>query len=202
MAGKLLLFAIPGGIVGGLIGAGIAIASGYALAEAVGVQSRETQAYFQVFVAMPLGGIVGLVTGAAALAAIPAERRVALLIVALIGALALTATAVLGVRWSTPERPAEFRVRNDASQPLEQTYLGHDFRRATSLGTIAPGTTTDYHTVDLDERGSFNAVRGKYRGNQVQLTLELDRQKSLQAGRYTYVVVERDDRLALELQDD
>jgi hypothetical protein len=197
-----LAFAIPGGVVGGLVGAGIAIASGYALAEAVGIQSRETQAYFQVFVAMPLGGLVGLVTGAAALAAIPAERRAALLIVALIGSLALAATAVLGVRWSTPKRPAEFRVRNNASEPIEQTYLGHDFRRATSLGTIGPGTTTDYHTVDLDERGSFNAVRGAYRGKQVQLTLELDRQNSLQAGRYTYVVVERDGKLELELEPD
>ena len=94
----------------------------------MGISSRETQAYFQVFVAMPLGGLVGLVTGAAGLAAIVAERRTALLIVALIGALVLIATAVIGVRWSTPKRPAEFRVRNDASEPLEQTYLGHDFR--------------------------------------------------------------------------
>lgn len=199
---KQLLFAIPGGLVGALVGAGIAIASGYALAEAVGIQSRETQAYFQVFVAMPIGGLVGLATGAAAMAAIPADRRGALLIVALIGAIALTVTAVLGVRWSTPKRPAEFRVRNEASEPLVDTYMGHDFRRATSLGTIAPGATTEYHTVDLDQRGSFNAVRGAYRGNQVQLTLELERQKSIKEGRYTYVVVERDGKLELELDPD
>jgi hypothetical protein len=109
---------------------------------------------------------------------------------------------VVGIRWSTPKRPAEFRVRNEASEPLEQAYLGHDFRRATSLGTLAPGSTTSYHTVDLDERGSFNAVRGAYRGTQVQLTLELDRQQSLAAGRYTYVVHERDGKLELELETD
>ncbi len=202
MAGKSLLLALPGGIVGGLVGAIIAIASGYAVAEALGISSRETQAYFQVFVAMPLGGLVGLATGAAGMAAIVAERRAPLLVVALFGALVLTATAVLGVRWSTPKRPAEFRVRNDASEPLEQTYLGHDFRRATSLGSIAPGSTTDYHTVDLDERGAFNAVRGAYRGSQFQLTLELERQTALDAGRYTYVVHERDGALALELEAD
>lgn len=202
MAGKQLLFAISGGVVGGLIGAIVAIASGYGVAEALGISSRETQAYFQVFVAMPLGGLVGLVTGAAGMSAIVAERRTALMIVALIGALVLIATAVIGVRWSTPTRPAEFRVRNDASEPLEQTYLGHDFRRATSLGSIAPGSTTDYHTVDLDQRGSFNAVRGAYRGSQVQLTLELERQTSIDPGRYTYVVHERDGVLALDLVGD
>jgi hypothetical protein len=199
LAGKQLVLAIAGGVLGGLIGAIVAIASGYGVAEALGISSRETQAYFQVFVAMPLGGLVGLVTGAAGLAAIVSERRAALLIVALIGAIMLIATAVIGVRWSTPKRPAEFRVRNDASEPLEQTYLGHDFRRATSLGSIAPGSTTAYHSVDLDERGSFNAVRGAYRGSQFQLTLELERQTSLDAGRYTYVVQERDGVLALEL---
>jgi hypothetical protein len=199
LAGKQLVLAIAGGVLGGLIGAIVAIASGYGVAEALGISSRETQAYFQVFVAMPLGGLVGLVTGAAGLAAIVSERRAALLIVALIGAIMLIATAVIGVRWSTPKRPAEFRVRNDASEPLEQTYLGHDFRRATSLGSIAPGSTTAYHSVDLDERGSFNAVRGAYRGSQFQLTLELERQTSLDAGRYTYVVHERDGVLALEL---
>jgi hypothetical protein len=199
LAGKQLVLAIAGGVLGGLVGAIVAIASGYGVAEALGISSRETQAYFQVFVAMPLGGLVGLVTGAAGLAAIVSERRAALLIVALIGAIMLIATAVSGVRWSTPKRPAEFRVRNDASEPLEQTYLGHDFRRATSLGSIAPGSTTAYHSVDLDERGSFNAVRGAYRGSQFQLTLELERQTSLDAGRYTYVVQERDGVLALEL---
>jgi hypothetical protein len=202
LAGKQLLLAISGGVLGGLIGAIVAIASGYGVAEALGISSRETQAYFQVFVAMPLGGLVGLVTGAAGMSAIVAERRTALLIVALVGAIVLIATAVVGVRWSTPKRPAEFRVRNDASEPLEQTYLGHDFRRATSLGSIAPGSTTDYHTVDLDQRGSFNAVRGAYRGSQVQLTLELERQNSIEPGRYTYVVHERDGVLALELVGD
>lgn len=202
MAGKQLLLAIVGGVIGGLVGAIVAIASGYGVAEALGISSRETQAYFQVFVAMPVGGLVGLITGAAGLSAIAAERRTALLIVALIGAIVLTATAVIGARWSTPTRPAEFRVRNDASEPLEQTYLGHDFRRATSLGSIAPGSTTDYHRVDLDERGSFNAVRGAYRGKQVQLTLELEQQESIPAGRYTYVVHERDGALALELVAD
>jgi hypothetical protein len=202
VAGKQLVLAISGGVLGGLLGAIIAIASGYGVAEALGIASRETQAYFQVFVAMPVGGLVGLVTGAAGLSAIVAERRAPLLIIALLGAIVLTATAVVGVRWSTPNRPAEFRVRNDASEPLEQVYLGHDFRRATSLGSIAPGSTTDYHTVDLDERGSFNAVRGAYRGKQVQLTLELERQTSLDAGRYTYVVHERDGALVLELVPD
>jgi hypothetical protein len=202
LAGKALLLAIPGGIVGGLVGAIIAIASGYAVAEALGISSRETQAYFQVFVAMPLGGLVGLVSGVAGMAAIVAERRTALLIVALVGAIVLTATAVLGVRWSTPERPAEFRVRNDASMPLVQTYLGHDFRRTTSLGGIAPGTTTDYHGVDLDEPGSFNAVRGIHRGIPFSLTLEPEWQDSIAPGRYTYVVRDRDGVLELELVPD
>jgi hypothetical protein len=202
LAGKQLLLAISGGVLGAIVGAIVAIASGYGVAEALGISSRETQAYFQVFVAMPLGGLIGLVTGATGLAAIVAERRTVVLIVALIGVLVLTATAVIGVRWSTPKRPAEFRVRNDASEPLEQSYLGHDFRRATSLGSIAPGSTTDYHTVDLDQRGSFNAVRGAYRGSQFQLTLELERQTSIDAGRYTYVVHERDGALALELVRD
>lgn len=202
MAGKPLLFAIPGGIVGGLVGAIIAIASGYAVAEALGITSRETQAYFQVFVAMPLGGLIGLVSGAAGMAAIAAERRTALLIVALVGAIVLTAIAVLGVRWSTPARPAEFRVRNDASGPLVQTYLGHDFRRTTSLGSVEPGSTTDYHGVDLDERGSFNAVRGIHRGIPFALTLELELQNSIAPGRYTYVVHDRDGELALELVPD
>jgi hypothetical protein len=44
MAGKQLLLAIAGGVLGGLIGAIIAIASGYGLAEALGISSRETQA--------------------------------------------------------------------------------------------------------------------------------------------------------------
>lgn len=202
MIGKQLLFAIPGGIGGMVVGAVIAVASGYAVAELLGISSRETQAYFQVFVAMPLGGLVGLVAGAAAMAAIPAERRAPLLVVALIGAVVLSAIAVIGVRWSTPSRPAEFRVRNDANEPLEQTYLGHDFRRATALGSIAPGTTTEYHTVDLDERGSFNAVRGKYRDSQFQLTLELERQASITAGRYTYVIRADEGGLALELVPD
>jgi hypothetical protein len=147
VAGKQLVLAISGGVLGGLLGAIIAIASGYGVAEALGIASRETQAYFQVFVAMPVGGLVGLVTGAAGLSAIVAERRAPLLIIALLGAIVLTATAVVGVRWSTPNRPAEFRVRNDASEPLEQVYLGHDFRRATSLGSIAPGSSSS-RTVD------------------------------------------------------
>lgn len=202
MTGKQVLLTIAGAVIGGLVGAIVAIASGYAVAELLGIASREKQAYFQVLVAMPAGGLVGLVTGAAGLSAIAAERRTPLLIIALIGAIVLTTTAVIGLRWSMPSHPAEFRVRNDASEPLEQTYLGHDFRRATSLGSIAPGSTTDYHRVDLDERGSFNAVRGSYRGSYVQLTLELERQESIAAGRYTYVVSEREGKLALELVAD
>ncbi len=199
MVGKQLLLAIPGGILGALVGAGIAIASGYALAEALGISSRETQAYFQGFVAMPLGGLVGLVSGAAAMAAIVAERRAPLLVVALLGAAVLITVALVGLRWSTPSRPAEFRVRNDTTEPFEQTYLGHDFRRTTALGVIAPGVTTDYHTVDLAEPGTFNAVRGKTRGSQFQLTLPLERQTTLDQGRYLYVVHEREGQLALEL---
>ena len=196
MVGKL---ALVGGILGGLIGAGIGIASGYALAEFVGVEHRETQAYFQVFVAMPACGLIGLLTGAAALAAIASERKLALGVVALLGAAALLFALVLGIRWHTPKRPAEFRVRNDTSAAFEQTYLGHDFRRTRSIGSVGAGATSDYVEVDLDERGTFNAVRGAQHGRQFQLTLELEQQQSLDPGRYTYVVREVEGQLTLEL---
>jgi hypothetical protein len=191
---------IIGGILGLILGGIIGIGSGYAVAELLGISSRETQAYFQVFVAMPVGALVGLLTGAATLGLISADRKLPLLLVSLIGSALLLGALVMGLRWSSPERPAEVRVRNETSAALEQTYLGHDFRRATSLGTVAPGTTTAFHEVDLAERGSFNAVRGQRAGATFQLTLELDQQTSLQAGRYTYVVRERDGQLELELQ--
>lgn len=199
ITGKKILLAALGGLLGGLVGAIVFIGAGYALAELFGVQNRESQAYFRVFLAMPLGALIGVVTGATGMAAIPAKPRAVLVCVALTGSMVLVVTAALGVHWETPKRPAQFRVRNETTAPLERTYMGHDFRRATSLGSIAPGATSNYHVVDLDERGSFNAVRAVHRGGHIQLTLELSRQTSLAQGRYTYVVREQANHVTLEL---
>lgn len=190
-----IVLALLGGLLGAIAGAVIGVGAGYPLAELCGVTSRETQAYFQVFIAMPLGALLGIATGVAALSLFVAERKTPLLIVASLGAAALVSGLVLGLHWATPKRPAEFRVRNDTSAPLEHVYLGHDFRRSTELGTIAPGATTEYHQVDLDQRGSFNGVHG----DRVILTLPLDQQTSLAQGRYTYVVRTQGDVPVLEL---
>lgn len=194
-----IVLGIVGALLGAVVGGVIGIGSGYPLAELVGVTSRETQAYFQAFVAMPVGGLVGLITGACALSSFAADRKAPLLIVAAIGGALLALALVMGLRWASPKRPAEFRVRNATADALDQTYLGHDFRRATSLGSLAPGSTTGYHQVDLDEPGSFNAVRGNRAGASFQLTLELDEQRSLAGDRFTYVVHDRAGTLELEL---
>lgn len=200
--GKKILFAIVGGLLGGMVGVVVFVGAGYALAELFGVENRETQAYFRVFIAMPLGALIGILTGATGMAAIPARSKAALVSVALTGTIVLSAVTALGVYWGTPKRPAQFRVRNETTAPLQRTYLGHDFRRATSLGSIAPAAVSDYHTVDLDQRGSFNAVRAVHRGKHIQLTLDLSRQTSLEPGRYTYAVREQADKITLELLAD
>lgn len=196
---KQILFATLGALLGSLVGAMVFVGGGYALAELFGIDNRETQAYFRVLVAMPLGALIGLMMGAAGMAVIFAKRKGALLFVALAGVLLLTSAGALGVYWETPKRPAQFRVRNETRVPLERVYLGHDFRRASSLGSLAPAATSKYYTVDLDERGSFNAVRALYRGGQIQLTLDLSRQTSLTSGRYTYVVSEQENKARLDL---
>ena len=194
-----ILLAVVGALLGSIIGSIVFVGAGYALAEIFGIENRETQAYFRAFISMPLGAFIGLVTGAVGMAAISAKRRGTLLFIALTGAVLLTSAGLLGVYWEIPKRPAQFRIRNETSVPLERVYLGHDFRRASSLGSIQPGATSDYRTVDLDQRGSFNAVRALYRGGQIQLTLDLPRQTSLTKGRYTYVVGEKDSKARFEL---
>jgi hypothetical protein len=194
-----VVLAILGGLLGAIVGGVIGIGSGYPLAELCGVTRSETQAYFQLFVAMPLGALLGIATGAAALSLFVAERKTPLLIVTLLGTALLVSGLVMGLRWATPARPAEFRVRNAASEPLDQLYLGHDFRRSTKLGTLAPGATSEFHTVDLDARGSFNGVHGRLGNRNVQLTLPLDQQTALEPGRYTYVVQLEGETLELEL---
>lgn len=198
-AGKLILLSFFGGILGGMVGAVVFIGAGFAIAELLGIENRESQAYFQVFLAMPLGVLIGAVTGATGMAAISAKSKALLLTLAVTGVMVLTGVGVLGFQWGAPNRPAQFRVKNETSAPLERTYMGHDFRRATSLGSVAPGITSDYHVVDLDERGSFNGIRALHRGGHIQLTLELSSQTSLAEGRYTYVIREQANKLTLEL---
>lgn len=201
-SGKTILFAVFGGLLGGMGGAVVFIGAGYAIAELLGIDNRETQTYFRAFLAMPLGALIGFVTGATGMAAIPAKSKAALLSVAMVGTILLLAAAALGIHWERPKRPAQFRVQNQTAAPLERTYMGHDFRRASSLGSIAPGAVSDYRTVDLDQRGSFNGVRALHRGRHIQLTLDLSRQTSLVPGRYTYVVREQANKLTLELLED
>lgn len=172
------------------------------MAELLGIENRESQAYFKAFIAMPFGALLGIVTGASWFAAISAKTKKASISVALAGTILLTVVASMGVYWAVPKRPAQFRVQNETTAPLYRTYLGHDFRRTTSLGTIQPGSITDYHTVDLTERGSFNAVRALHRGRQIQLTLDLSLQTSLEQGRYTYVVREQANMTELKLVRD
>ncbi|MCC6272182.1 MAG: hypothetical protein IT572_01835 [Deltaproteobacteria bacterium] len=201
-SGKTILFAIFGGLLGGMAGAVVFVGAGYAIAELLGIDNRETQAYFRAFLAMPLGALIGLVTGATAMVAISAKSKAVLLSVAMLGTILLLAAVALGIRWETPRRSAQFRVENQTAAPLERTYMGHDFRRATSLGSIAPGAVSGYHTVDLEERGSFNGVRAVHRGGHIQLTLDLARQTSLVPGSYTYLVREQGGKVTLEIVRD
>lgn len=199
---KIILLAALGGLLGATAGAVVFIGAGYAIAELFGIDHRESQVYFQVFLAMPLGALIGFVTGATGMAAIPVKSKAVLLSVAMVGTILLLTAAVLWIHWETPKRSAQFRVQNQTAAPLDRTYMGHDFRRATSLGSIAPGAISDYHTVDLDERGSFNGVRAVHRGGHIQLTLDLSRQTSLTPGSYTYVVREQANRVMLEIVKD
>jgi hypothetical protein len=199
---KRLLLGFVGGIFGGFVGALIGIFAGYAIAEFIGVTSSETQAYFQMLVAMPAVGLLGFLTGGAAFAAMPKQpgSRKPWLAVAAAGWMMMLGTCGLGITWRSASSPAEFRVRNDAPKPLERAYLGGDFRRASQLDTVSPGQTTEYFGVDLDQRGSFAAVRGRYDDD--NFSLYLDEADTPAGGKYTYVITSTEGGLALELVHD
>lgn len=200
--GKRVILGLVGAVPGGLVGAFVGIFAGYAIAELVGVSSREAQAYFQMLVAMPAIGLLGAFAGAFALASIPEGRKPVLPALSLVGFVLVFATCGLGLHWNADSRPASFRVRNDASQALERVYMGPDFRRASRVGDVPPGTTTDYKRADLDEPGSFNAVRGRYADDNFTLSLDSEQLETLDAEKYTFVVSEGPDGLQLELMTD
>lgn len=195
--GKRVVLGVLGGALGGVMGAIVGLFAGYGLAELIGITSRETQAYFQVFIAFPLLALVGIVTGA--LAAGGKRAR----IIAGLGALVLFASCAAGWSWHRVGRAAEVRVRNEMATPFAHAYLGFDFRRASSLDTLEPGWVSRYYAVDLDEPGSCNGVHGKIDGSERQIALALDQQASLrEGGRYTFIVRDSAGQLSLAIVED
>jgi hypothetical protein len=201
MARRVVL-GVVGAIPGALVGAGVGLFGGYGLAQRVGVTSAETQAYFQVLIAFPLLGVIGLISGAAALAALPSPRSPGLAATAGLGGLALLATCVAGITWHHAARPASVRVRNDAPSPIEQVYLGGDFRRASDVGTLATGESSRALEVDLDQPGSFAELRGRWRGEPFHLPLDPAQRDTLTEGRWLYVVQSAGETLTLAIRAD
>lgn len=189
------------GCLGLVVGAGLGVLLGslamYALASLV-TKSRETQAYLTLLI-VPGVALVGAITVAATLAAIPAQRSPALLATAGVGWTVLLVVLAFGVSWHHRARPAQMRVRNETAMPFRNLFIGGDFRRSTRLGELLPGATTAPVPVDLAQPGSFDALEGQAGSGYVRHRLTPEESAALGDGDYTWVVRGTDGALTYEL---
>lgn len=170
-----------GGGIGFVIGAG----ASYAIAALI-TDSRETQAYLAVLI-VPAVALVGALTTAGTLWALARSSGPRLLLT-VPGWLVLVAAVLLAVQWSRAARPATVLVRNDTGTPIQNLYLGSDFRRNSRIGDLAPGATSPPIQVDLANRVTFNALEGRAAGDYVRHRLSPDETAELADGAYLWTV--------------
>lgn len=170
-----------GGGVGLVIGSG----ASYAIAGLI-TDSRETQAYLAVLI-VPAIALVGAMTVAASIGAM-AQSSAPRLLATVPGWLVLIAAVLLAVQWSRPARPATVLVRNDTRTPIQNLYLGSDFRRNSRIGDLAAGATSPPIPVDLANRVTFNALEGRAAGDYVRHRLSPDQTADLADGTYLWTV--------------
>lgn len=184
-----------GFVLGGGAGLLVGALSSYGVANLL-TSSRETQAYLTVVIVPALAFLGGL-TGAATLAWL-ATRTGPLLALAAPGWLVLLGALVLGLSWNHRSRPAIVTVRNETTTPFLNLYLGSDFRRNTRIGDLAPGTTSQAVTVDLDLASTFDGLEGRAGDGYVRTHLPKAQTESLSSGDYQWVVREAGGALTYE----
>lgn len=177
---------------GGLLGASLGIWSGYGIA-ALSTPNAEKQAYMLLLI-VPAIALIGAYSLALTLSALP-RRSWKRVLATIPGWLVLLFALILGMRFHAVERPATLRLRNETTFPLEQVYVGLDFRRSTRLGQIPPGSSTTT-SIDLARRGTFGRISGHWQGKGFTLWDPDTRQET---GDLTYVVTHDGTKLRLEI---
>lgn len=174
-----------GFLLGGGIGLVIGGGAAYPIAELI-TSSRETQAYLAVLI-VPAMILIGGMTLALTLLGLTA-RSIPRLALGIPGWLLLVIALMLAVQWSRVARPAQISVRNETATPIQNLYLGGDFRRNTRIGDIAPGETSATVTVDLDKPLTFSALEGRCGGDYVRHRLQPEAREGLPDRDYLWVV--------------